>query len=215
MKKRNIVILSTLFVLIILIGFSIPFIKYIENAENLRKLLDSYGVLAPILFVVLIVIQVLVPYIPGEPFELLAGYMFGSIKGTILCLIGGSIASILIVLLVRKYGEKIINIFFDSKEHNKTKFLREKKYFYLYSILFIIPGTPKDLLCYVGGLSGFDLIPLLIITTIGRFPSIITSTITSDAIGDKNYYFAATVYLITILVSAICLYIYNKVTKNK
>lgn len=215
MKKKIIVIICILIVLIITIGFSIPFIKYIEEPDNLRRLLDSYGALAPLAFITLVIIQILIPYIPGEPFELLAGYMFGSFKGTILCLVSGSIASCIIILLVRKYGEKILNVFFNSKEHNKIKFLRQKKYFFLFAILFIIPGTPKDLLCYVAGLSDYDLIPLIIVTSIGRIPSIVTSTITSDAISNENYLFAIIVYGSTILISSICLIVYNKITQNR
>ena len=209
-KIKALIIVGVLVTVIITITFSIPFIKFIKDPIKLRNLLESYGLFAPLMYILLTMIQVLIPFIPGEPFELLGGYMFGTIKGTILCLLSGSIASILIIVLVKKYGTKLIEIFFDPKEHQKTKHLQSKKAFIIYALLFIIPGTPKDLLCYIGGLSNFDIIPLIIVTTIGRLPGIVTSTVTGGSIGDKKYILAIIVYGITIIISAIGLYVYKR-----
>lgn len=218
MNKRKIrlyVLIGIAIVVVLTIAFSIPFIKHINDAQKLRDLINSFGVLAPLAFILLSMIQILIPFIPGEPFELLAGYIFGTLKGSILCLISGCLASVLIIVLVKKYEERILHFFFRKTEVNKVKFLKSKKSFILYSIIFIMPGTPKDLLCYIGGLSKFDLIPLLIVVTIGRIPSIITSTIPADALGDKKYTFAIVSYCIA---AATCLagyVLYNKILTRR
>ena len=214
-KIKALIIVGVLVTIIITITFSIPFIKFIKDPIKLRNLLESYGLFTPLMYILLTMIQVLIPFIPGEPFELLAGYMFGTVKGTILCLLSGSLASILIIVLVKKYGIKLIEVFFNPKEHQKTKYLQSKKAFIIYALLFIIPGTPKDLLCYIGGLSDFDIVPLIIVTTIGRFPGIVTSTITGGSIGDKKYLLAIIVYGITIIISAVGIYIYKKTLNSK
>lgn len=210
-KSKILIAIGLIVVVTITIGFSVPFINYIDKPDELRMLIESYKSFAPIMYIFLTMFQVLMPFIPGEPFELLAGYLFGSVEGALICLISSSIASILIILLVRKYGTKLVHVFFKEREHKKLHFLKSKKAFFIYSLLFILPGTPKDLLCYVGGLAKFDLIPLIIVTTLGRIPGIITSTIPADVFGDKNYLSAAIIYGVTIVISLISLYVYKKI----
>ena len=214
-KAKVLTIIGILVVLLITIAFSIPFISFIENPDKLRSVIESYGALAPIVFILLSMVQILIPFIPGEPFELLAGYIFGGIKGSLLCLFSGSVSSILIIVLVRKYGTKLVELFFKKEEHEKLNHLKTKNAFLLYSLIFILPGTPKDLLCYIGGLTDFDIIPLLIITTVGRIPGIITSTIPAGALGEKKYLFGIIIYSITIIISIISLLIYNKIINKK
>lgn len=214
-KIRTYVAIGIVIVIMLTIVFSIPFIKHINDAQKIRDLINSFGVLAPLAFILLSMIQVLIPFIPGEPFELLAGYIFGTLKGSLLCLIAGCIASILIIVIAKKYKERILHFFFKKTEINKVKFLKSKKSFILFSIIFIMPGTPKDLLCYLGGLSKFELIPLMIVVTIGRIPSIITSTIPADALGDKKYEFALISYCIAAAICLLGFVIYNKIINNK
>lgn len=214
-KVKLLVLLAIIIVLILTTVFSILFIQCIESPENLRKIIEAKGGLAPLAFILLSMIQIIIPFIPGEPFELLAGYTFGTIKGSLLCFIAGTISSIFIILLVRKYGTKIVELFFTKKEYGKLNFLKRRNAFLLYSLVFILPGTPKDLLCYVGGLTKFDLIPLLFITTIGRIPGIITSTLPADIAGNRNYVLAIITYLITIIISIIGALIYKKIKNQK
>ena len=218
MSQRKIKLLvgfATFLAIIIVIAFSVPFIRFIEDPEKLRTVIENAGALAPLMFCLLSMIQILIPFIPGEPFELLAGYMFGVIEGTLLCFIAGSISSIIIILLVRKYGTKLVEVFFNEKQHKRLDFLKSKKAFFVYLLLFIIPGTPKDLLCYIGGLTKFDLTPLILVTTIGRLPGIITSTLPAGALGNKNYKLAIIVYAITIAISIIGSIIYNSIQKKQ
>lgn len=213
-KIKILIVIVAIIAIIISIGFAVPFIRFIEEPDKLRNLLESYGAFAPLMFIVLSMIQIFVPFIPGEPFELLAGYMFGGIEGMAICLLAGSLASIIIILLVRKYGTKVVELFFKKEEHEKLNFLKTKKAFIIYTLIFVLPGTPKDLLCYIGGLTEFDLIPLLIVTTVGRIPGIITSTIPASFAGEKKYLLAFIIYGIAVLLSFIGIYIYNKTTND-
>ena len=55
---------------------------------------------------VVMALQVVLAFLPGEPVELLCGYLFGTIGGMAVCVIGSMIGSALIFLLVRKLGER-------------------------------------------------------------------------------------------------------------
>lgn len=213
-KLKFLIILACVIALVITIFLFIPIIKYLNNEEALENYIKSFGFFMPFVYILLVLIQIFIPVIPGEPFEILAGYLFGAFWGSIIAIFAESLASILIILLVRKYGIKLIRVLFKDKDIEKVKFLNNKKLFFLFVILFIIPGTPKDLLCYVSGIMNFDLTPLILVTTFGRIPAIITSTIPGSALGNQNYKLAIIVYSITIVISIIGIIIYNKCTKK-
>lgn len=203
-------IIAVVIVLSITIVFCVPFIKFINNPDKLRVFIESFGIMAPLAYILLTFIQILVPIIPGEPFELLAGYVFGLVKGTLLCLFAESISSIIIILMVRKYGEKIVKLFFSEDTLKKLEKYKNEKNFYIFILLFVLPGTPKDLICYFAGLTKFKLFPLLLASTLGRFPSIITSTLPGSLSGEKNYILALGIYLVVGIISFVVARIFNK-----
>lgn len=211
-QKKTLIlkITAVIIVLIITILFSIPFIRFINNPQKLRTFIESFGIMAPLVYIFLTFIQIVVPIIPGEPFELLAGYIFGLFKGTLLCFFAESVSSILIILLVRKHGKKIVNMFFSQESLNKLEKYKNEKNFYIFILLFILPGTPKDLICYFAGLTRFKLLPLLLASTLGRFPSIITSTLPGSLSGERNYLLALVLYLIAGVISLTVASIFKK-----
>lgn len=214
-KSKFFIILGVIVVVGIIVAFSIPFIKFIEDPDKLRLFIDSFGVFSYLAFIVLVTIQIMIPFIPGEPIEMFAGYAFGGLEGFILCLIAESIGSIIVILLTRKYGQKFVETFFTKEQINKLSFLRQKKVFVLFAIIFMLPGTPKDLLCYFAGLSKFDLIPLFIVVTLGRIPSIITSTMSAGALASGNYKASIILIIITFILSAIGLKIYQSIHEKR
>ena len=214
-KKKPLIIAGVILIVLIVVAFSIPFIKFIKDPEKLRNFIDSFGIFSSLVYVLLVVLQILLPFIPGEPFELFAGYAFGHVEGFFLCFFAESLSSIIIIFLTRKLGQKFVENFFPKDKIKKLSFLKSKKAFVLYTIIFIMPGTPKDLLCYFGGLANFDLVPLILVTTLGRIPSILTSVITGGAFGSENYKLGIIVYAITFAISLFGLLIYNTISKNK
>ena len=84
----------------------------------------------------------------------------------------------------------------------------------LFSIIFALPGTPKDLLCYFAGLTDIKLWKLVLICSFGRIPAIVTSTLGGDALGTKSYVLAIIVLLATVLISFIGVLVYNKLGKR-
>lgn len=212
--------LLTSFVIFIIIAFTIYLgtycIKFISDQDLFRNWVNGHGILGPITYILIVIIQTIFCFIPGEPFELIAGYAFGLTKGLIYCFIAEALGSIIVLFLTKKYGMKIVSLFFNEEKIKSLKILKtSKNRFLLFSLLYILPGTPKDLLCYYGGLTDYPIVPLIIISTIGRIPSIITSVIGADALGDKKYELMVIVLLITILISIIGLLIYKKIVNKK
>lgn len=220
-KHKKIVSISA-FVFFILfcaaIAFFIgkPLIEFASEPQKFQAWIDSFGFLGRLVFIGIIVLQVIIAIIPGEPFEIAAGYAYGSIEGTILCMLGIIIGSLVIFLLVRKFGVKLVEVFFSREKINSLRFLKDKKKMnVLFFIVMLIPGTPKDLLSYFAGLTEIKLSTWLIITTIARIPSVITSSIGGSALGQEKYLFAIIAFAVTLAISGIGLVIYRKIQKNK
>ena len=179
-----------------------PLVKFASDPEKFRLWVNSNGIWGRIAYIGMMTLQIIAAFLPGEPFEMVAGYAFGTVEGTALCFIASSIGSIFVLLLVRKYGMKFASLFFSKEKINSAKFLQSStKKTLLFSIIFIFPGTPKDLLCYIAGITNIKMWILILICSFGRIPAILTSTIGGDALGTKNYILAIVVLTITVLIS--------------
>lgn len=147
------------------------------------------------------VAQVIVAILPGEPVEVVAGMCYGGILGTVLIMASMAIISIGIYLLVRKYGKPFIFHFFKpeqvEKMENSKFFKNEERMEWVMLLLFLIPGTPKDLLVYIGGILPIKPSRFIIMSTLGRFPSVVTSTIAGAALVQGNWKTTIIVYAVT------------------
>jgi uncharacterized membrane protein YdjX (TVP38/TMEM64 family) len=210
--------------IIILVLFSLaifwlvgrPMLQFASQPERFRALVNSHSLWGRLAFVGMMTLQVVVAIIPGEPLEIGAGYAFGAVEGTILCMIGAAIGNFLVFGFVRKFGVKAVEVFFSREKIDSISFLQNAEKLNLWVfIIFFIPGTPKDILTYCVGLTKMKLHIWLLISSTARIPSIITSTIGGNALGMGNHGFAILVLIITLVLSAVGLLIYNRLCKSR
>lgn len=217
-QKRGaiaVVVLVAVFSLWIMWVVGRPLIRYASEPERFRQWIDGYGIWGPAVYMGCVILQVLVAFIPGEPLELVAGYAFGSIQGTLLCLIASSIGSVLVFGLVRRFGIKLVNVFYSEEKLRELRFLKHsKKRDILYAVIFILPGTPKDLQCYFAGLTDMKFTTFLLICSLGRIPSILTSTASGDALGKASYIPAVIILCATLLISGGGIILYRHICKK-
>jgi uncharacterized membrane protein YdjX (TVP38/TMEM64 family) len=217
-KKRLAVGGVVIFILLSLFLFWFvgrPMIRFARQPELFRQWVDARGVWGKIAYVGMVFLQVLVAIIPGEPLELCGGYAFGAFWGTVLCLLGAVLGSVAVFALVRRLGQPLVEVFFPKEKLESLRFLRSSpKRDALMWLIFTVPGTPKDLLCYFAGLTDLSWGKWLLIATVGRIPSIVTSTIGGDALGVKNYQFALIAFAVTLAISGVGLLIYRTVCRR-
>lgn len=183
--------------------------------EDFRAWVEARGILGRIVFVLLTAAQVVLAVIPGEPFEFAAGYAFGWLEGAVLCMAGIDLGSLLIFLFVRKFGKPFVNLFFSGKEIDELHFLQNGSRVDIVTFfLMFLPGTPKDLLSYAAGLTKMKLGTWLLIVSVARIPSVVTSTISGDALNSNKLLTTAIVYGATLLVSAVGLAAYKYYCKK-
>ncbi len=214
--RQIVTIVSILFLLVVftLIGIyvGLPLVRqFREDPESFRDYVDSHGPFGKLLMIGITMLQVVIALLPGEPFELAAGFVFGWLEGGILCMIGCVLASSLVFMLVRLFGKKVVELFFQEDKIRQYAFLQnEKRLDILVFILFLIPGTPKDMLTYVVPLTPMRLPTFLWLTSLARIPSLFSSTITGSLAQNENYIAAIITYAITFLISAALIIWYRR-----
>ncbi len=193
-----------------------PMVEFVSEPENFRNWVDKSGIWGRIVFVGMTALQVVVALIPGEPLEIGAGYAFSAIEGTLLCVIGITVGSLIVFSLVRRFGIRLVEIFFSRKKINSLRFLKSsKKRDFLIFTVFFLPGTPKDLLTYFAGITDIGFWHFLLLASVARLPSIVTSTLGGNALGDKQYIVAVIVFAITMLVSGAGALVYKYIQKKR
>ena len=193
-----------------------PLIQYANEPELFKQWIDSYGIWGKLIYIMIVTMQVIVAIIPGEPFEIAGGYCFDFLEGTLLCLAGILLGSVLIFLFVRRFGHYFIEIFFKKETIEKLDFLKDpSKLNFLTFLIFAIPGTPKDLLTYTVGLTDMPLPTWILISFFARIPSVITSTYAGYTLGEQNYRKTVIIFAATMVISIIGVIIYNNHSKNK
>lgn len=220
--KLNKHIIKAIFIIIVLLLVGVvcwyvgnPLVKFASEPNKFRSWVNSNGIWGRFAYIGMMILQIIAAFLPGEPFEMVAGYAFGTVEGTALCFIASAIGSILVLLLVRKFGIKFVKLFFGEEKINSVKFLHSSpKRILLFAVIFILPGTPKDLLCYFAGVTDIKLWILMLICSVGRLPAIITSTIGGDALGTKSYILAIAVFILTFFISVFGFVIY-RIISNK
>lgn len=217
-RQTQIIVISLLVVIFGGVSYFVgkPLVAFVSDAEAFRIWVEDTGWTSRIVFLFMLVFQVVFAFIPGGIFEIAGGYAFGAWEGTLLSVIGTTLGSAAVFLLVKRYGLRFVLLFFSQEKLDSVKFMHNKNKLYLIIfIAFIIPGTPKDLLCYVAGLTDMKLGAWLLITSIARIPAITISTIGGNAIGTEQYIFAIIVFVITIILSIAGIFVYRHITKTE
>ncbi|MBP3301302.1 MAG: TVP38/TMEM64 family protein [Clostridia bacterium] len=220
-KQKKIFAVITVSVLVlfmaaitVFIGF--PLMRFLEKPEDFRNWIDGFGIWSEIVFIAVTVFQVIFAIIPGEPLELGAGYAFGFLEGTLLCMIATTLGGILVFLLVKKFGIRLVEIFFPIEKIRSLWFLRsEKRRNWITFLVFAIPGTPKDLLCYFVGLTDMKQGTWILISTVARIPSIVTSTVSGASLGEREYLLAGIALALTAAISIAGILVYKKIIQPK
>lgn len=220
-QHKKLVAIAAVLIFVLFCGvvgyfIGVPMVHLAEDPAQFRAWVDSFGIWGKLIFVGMVVLQVVVALIPGEPIELAAGYAFGFAEGSLLTLAGFLIGSWLVFVLVRKFGIKLVEVFFPPEKITRLSFLKNpKKTKTVAFLLMLIPGTPKDFLSYFAGLTQLTLKQWLLIVAVGRLPSLITSTATGAAAGRENYILSAIMLGITLLLTLAGILYYRAICKQQ
>jgi uncharacterized membrane protein YdjX (TVP38/TMEM64 family) len=158
------------------------------NRHELKRFILSFGAYSPLAYILLQIIQVIVAPIPGGAIEFLGGYLFGVKAGFVYSMIGLMLGSWAAFSLARVFEKIAVEKFVSERTRKKFDYLVEHEGVILSFILFLLPGFPKDALCYILGLTPMHLGIFLIISTIGRIPGTLIATLQGAKAFEHQYY---------------------------
>jgi uncharacterized membrane protein YdjX (TVP38/TMEM64 family) len=180
-------------------------IRLYRDKQFLKETVASWGWMAPLVFITIQAMQVIVSPVPGEITGPVGGALFGTLWGLVYSTIGLTIGTLTAFGLGRLWGEPLIRPWLSEHHWNRMNFIIEAEGAILCFILYLIPGFPKDIISYLFGISPMPFWIFAVVSTIGRIPGTWISSYFGAHVGEQQYIWAA---VFIALVTAVCLPLY-------
>jgi uncharacterized membrane protein YdjX (TVP38/TMEM64 family) len=178
--------------------------RFVGSAETVREWVSQWGVAAPLMFLAIQVLQVIVFVIPGDTVQAAGGYLFGFWLGFFLTATGIAAGSSINFWLARALGRPLVERLFPKQQVDRLSALatgsRAQVGFFL---LFVIPGIPKDILCYVAGISPLRFPFFITISLLGRMPGMIGSTLMGSSVAREHWTLTVVLFVAALVLFAV------------
>lgn len=161
-----------------------------SSAETFRQFITGFGIWAALIFLVIQIVQVIIPILPGAVGCVAGIVIFGPWMGFLYNYIGICIGSIIVFLLSKRYGRHFVKGIVGEKAYDKYIgwVNHGKKFDTMFAFAIFFPVAPDDLLCYIAGLTKMKLRRFMVIILLGKPMSIAIYSLGLTAIG--NYVIA-------------------------
>lgn len=198
-------------------------IRVLSNVEELREFILQYEFFAPLIFFILQIVQVIISPIPGNVTMIIGGNLFGAFYGLILNTMSIYIGSIIAFYLGRRFGKPLVVRLIGEGIYEKYNKIFEEKYLISLFMIFLFPMFPDDALCLLTGISSVPTRIFLILLIVGRFPSILVSTLMGSGLFELTVragIIIGILFLLGFIISIaygrqIEIWLYSKVFKKK
>jgi len=144
--------------------------RLFHDNQYMKEKLVEWGAAAPIIFILIQALQVVIAPVPGEVTGILGGFVFGQWLGLVYSTIGLTAGSLLAFALGRWLGDAYVRPLVSEETWNKLGFIVEAEGTILCFVIYLIPGLPKDIVCYLFGLSPMPFWVFAVVSTLGRIP---------------------------------------------
>jgi len=198
--------------ILLIIGYLYPS-SFFSNQEAIRNYVNSFGSFAPIIFIILQILQVVITPISHYAVSIAGGYIFGLWLGALYNFIGRVIGTIIAFYLARYIGKKIVEKVVNKQTQEKYNYLFEKGKVLLF-LAYFLPLFPDDEISYLAGLSNLSaklFIPLIVL---GHISGSLSLAYIGNGIKSVSDPLFITLSLITLIGGVVFIYCYNKITKN-
>jgi uncharacterized membrane protein YdjX (TVP38/TMEM64 family) len=200
-------------ILLVVFVFRQDFLSILRDRESLRAWILARNGWGEFAFIALQILQVVIFVIPGEIVQVAGGYVFGFWKGSALTLAGITLGSIVNFYAGRFLGRPFVEaIFRKGRIEEIEKVTGSGKAAAGFFLLFVIPGLPKDVLCYVAGVSRLSLVVFIGISMMGRLPGVLGSSFMGSAAFAGSYRAALVVLTVASVLFFLGLFFKEKIT---
>src|SRR5947207_3646912 len=176
-----------------------------EDKHLLKETVRSWGWMAPLGFIALQAIQVIISPIPGEVTGPVGGALFGTWLGVVYSTIGLTVGTLVCFWVGHRWGEPLIRSWLSEHNWNRMNFILEAEGAIICFILYLIPGFPKDIISYLFGISPMPFWVFAVVSTAGRLPGTVLSSYFGAHVADQQYIGAIAVLAVVV---AVCLPLY-------
>src|SRR5499433_901426 len=180
-------------------------VRLYQDKKFLKDTVRSWGWMAPLVFMGIQALQVIISPIPGEITGPVGGALFGTWLGLFYSTIGLTAGTLFCFWVGRKWGEPLVRPWLSEHHWNRMNFILEAEGAIICFILYLIPGFPKDIISYLFGISPMPFWLFAVVSTLGRLPGTWISSYFGANVGDQQYIYAIAFFA---LICAFCLPIY-------
>lgn len=213
------VVLVAVIIVLLCIRYAVPLTRLLlteEGRTDLCERVEQFGFFAPVIFILLMALQIVIAFIPGGPLELVGGMLFGGKLGLLYTVLGALIGTMLVYGLVKRFGRPLVNVFVNEEKMQKFRFLQdEKKLEFWVFFLFLIPGIPKDVLTYIIPLTPMRGKQFILLATLARFPALAASVLVGDSLAEGRYRMCVIICVVIAILVFVGYQLKNRMMKEK
>ena len=226
MKKENekllkiiAAVLVAMIVVLLCIRYAVPLTRLLVTEEGRTELcerVEQFGFFAPVVFILLMALQIVIAFIPGGPLELVGGMLFGGKLGLLYTILGALLGTLTVYGLVKRFGRPLVNVFVNEEKMKKFRFLQdEKKLEFWVFFLFLIPGIPKDVLTYIIPLTPMRGKQFILLATLARLPALAASVLVGDSLAEGRYQMCVIICAVIAVLVFAGYQLKNRIMKDK
>ncbi len=182
------------------IVFQGPITSLLSNRDQLVESVRSFGIFAPLLYIIFQVIQTVAAPIPGQIVGSVGGFIFGP-WGVLWTTIGSLIGCFIVFKIARRFGRPLLEKIFKKSSIEKFDFIIDAKgsSLILFAI-FLLPGFPDDVVCYIAGLTRLPIPRLMVLVGLGRLPTIALTNYLGSGLGGDHIWLVALASMVSVAV---------------
>lgn len=179
-----------------------PLTQLFNNREELIEIVGNLGPLGPLAYIALQILQTVVAPIPGNVVGAIGGLLFGW-WGILWTTIGATIGAGLVFWVSRKFGRTLVEKIVKKESLDKFDFVIGKRASFILFLIFLIPGLPDDIVCYIAGLTDVPIKKLLIIFALGRLPAVVGNNVIGTGLSSGDIGLVITLVVVGVIIFAI------------
>lgn len=183
--------------------------KHFFYVPRLRDFILSFGAYSQIVFVSLQALQVLFAPVPGEVTGFVGGFLYGKVVGTLLSTVGLAVGSIVAFEITRVFGRRLVSKVVRQEAMARFDYFVTHRGLHIAFVLFLIPGFPKDSLCYLLGLTHMRRLDFILMNVFGRLPGTLILSFQGEALRTHRYQEFFTLLVGSIALTAILYFLRN------
>jgi len=218
-KKVILSILKISVLVLIVVGipayiyfFHKDWITSFESFEDVVDFLKIYETQSIFVYIGLQILQVVISVLPGQVFQLAAGYLYSFFPALLYALIGAALGTMISFSLARVLGRDFVHLFFGEKntEYYMQR-LNSKRAYTIVFLLYLIPGIPKDMISYVAGISEMKFKPFVMLSVIGRLPGMMGSIMLGSMWNNGHYTGMIILGIVAVIAFVLCIVFHKKI----